>query len=230
MLSDNERMKKLKGGSKRAVTARGHTWSDAQKIEAAQTYILIGSLRQAALALKIPEITIRVWAGSQWWKDLVSDLRSQENMILNNKLKKIADKSLELVMDRLEHGDYIYDQKAGKLIRKPVTLREINKVATDMLTQKAKIKNDEESAVAQENIQNKLEQLAKSFEQFANKADNKPPVNVTDVVFIEEGTSFDAAPSLQEGELDALYEERETRLQEGERAVQQSPISEKGTQ
>lgn len=184
MLTDDEKRKQLKTGRRRSVVAETNKhWSDSQKIEAVQTFLMLGSIKLVHATLKIPEQTLFAWKRSEWWGELVKELQVQDNIILSNKLKKIVDKSHEIVLDRLENGDFIYDQKAGKLIRKPVGIREAHKVALDFTNQRMDIKTTEQVQVAEENIMSKLEKLAKSFEEFAT---NKPAVEVTDVVFVKE--------------------------------------------
>jgi hypothetical protein len=161
-----------------------------------QTYLLLGGVRAASHALKIPEVTIRSWQRQEWWQEMVKDIKDMENLELSNRMKKIVDKSLDLVMDRLDKGDFIYDQKSGKMVRKPVALRDIHRVAVDMTDRKLKLQTNEAVQVHEENVVSKLEKLAQQFAQFADKQDTKAPVVVTDVIYVE-----------NTGEPDALHEE-----------------------
>lgn len=201
MLSDKSR--DAKSPKRRAVDAPTNVrWSDSQKIEALQTFLLLGGVRAAANALKIPEVTIRSWQRQEWWQEMVKDISAQENIAVSNKLKKIIDKSLDLTLDRLEKGDFIYDQKTGQMKRKPVALRDIHRVAMDSTDRRLKLQTNEQTVVHEENVMSKLEKLAESFAQFANKQDTKAPVEVTDVIFVSDSSQGDAP--------DALPEERET--------------------
>lgn len=191
-------------------------WSDNQKIEAATTFLMLGSLTLTSNVLKIPHETLKQWRKSEWWQELVTDIKSQENIVLSNKLKKIVDKSLDLMTDRLENGDWIYDNKQGKLVRKPIAAKELNKIAGDMIDKSQILQVTEQVQIAEENIKTRLEKLARSFEEFATKSD-KPPIQVTDVVF---GKEID----------NAVYEERKAGLQEGERSLQQQAGTEESTE
>lgn len=198
MLSDKSR--DAKSPKRRAVDAPTNVrWSDTQKIEALQTFLLLGGVRAAAHALKIPEVTIRNWQRQEWWQEMLKDISTQDNLAVSNKLKKIIDKSLDLTMDRLEKGDFIYDQKTGQMKRKPVALRDIHRVAMDTTDRRLKLQTNEQTVVHEENVMSKLEKLASQFAQFAT---TKAPINVTDVVYVSE--------SSQGTEPDALPEERET--------------------
>jgi hypothetical protein len=172
---------------------------------------MTGSVRMTANLLKIPEPTVAMWKKTEWWNDVVKEVSTQENLTLNNKLKKLIDKSLDLVGDRLEHGDFIYDQKTGQIKRKPVVLRDVHRVAVDLISQKERIKMSENMVVAEENIMQRLEKLNKSFEEFANKQAEKAPVVVTDIIYSDSSVTTTDVMFVQEdndeGEDSALYEE-----------------------
>src|SRR4051812_8815533 len=119
MLTDTPRFKKSKIVKRKPneVNAR---YSDSQKIEAAKLYLVIGSNTQVCATLGISLPTFTTWKTQKWWKDLIEDLRHESSIQLSARLQKIASKSFDLVEDRLEHGDFIYDQQTGELRRKPM--------------------------------------------------------------------------------------------------------------
>ena len=208
MLSD---IKTSPSGKRRPVNAKTNlAWSDSQKIEAVQTYLLLGSVKQTSFALKIPEPTLIQWRTKDWWKDLEKEVKAEESITLSNKLKTLVDKSLNLVGDRLDKGDFIYDQKTGKLKRKPVALRDIHRVAVDMVAVRDRINHHETQTIAQDSIADKLAKLAAEFAKVADKLETKPTVNVTDVIYIE--NEGDTEVPDEERNEDAVYEEREEGL------------------
>src|SRR6185437_15902379 len=83
-------------------------YSDSQKIEAVTTYLMLGSLTMVAAMLKININTLKVWKKSEWWKEVEQDLRVQEDLQLSKRLQHIVTKSLNVVEDRLESGDFVY--------------------------------------------------------------------------------------------------------------------------
>lgn len=203
LLTDSKRRKEEQGPApRRAVSAETNKrWSDTQKLEAATTYLMLGSIALTAATLKIPEVTIHSWKRSEWWQEIIKDIRSQENITLSNKLKKLVEKSFTIVEDRLDKGDYQYDQKTGKLVRKPVALKDAHRVTMDMLDRQQALTFTENVTIAEENVMSRLEKLAKDFESFADKQKERPVVQVTDVVFVNE-----------QGDDDAIHEEREEGL------------------
>lgn len=108
------------------------------------------------------------------------EIKEEGNIQLTNKLKKIAEKALDVTMDRLENGDWVFDQKSGKMIRKPVLLRDANNTASTLLKQAQLIEDKPKMERENKNIMDKLSVLAQKFESFA-----KPKVEVTDVIFVE---------------------------------------------
>lgn len=186
-LSDNPVAKQRKPKDRSITAKTNKSWSDKQKIEAVQHYLLVGNLALTARVMGIPEITIRQWKTTEWWKNVVEDLKMQENMQLSAKLKNLVEASLVAVSDRLENGDFMYDQKTGQMIRKPVNIRDAHKVATDLMEKRTML--DKAAAPAQEQTQdvNRLEQLAEKFASFVLKKTEQAPVivDVTDVVVKE---------------------------------------------
>lgn len=210
-LTDNPNTKHRKP-KPRSITAKtNRSWSDKQKIEAVQHYLLVGNLALTSRVLGIPEVTLRLWKTTEWWKNVVEDLRLQENMEMSARLKRLVEASLVAVEDRLVAGDWMYDQKSGQMVRKPVNIRDAHKVAVDLMDKRTML--EKAAAPIQEQLpeDNKLEKLAEKFASFVLKQTEQPPVivDVTDVTVKE---------------THAIHDEREEGLREGVPAVpQQSP-------
>ena len=169
MLSDHENRKQVPSQRRRAVGKTNKHWSDSQKLEAVTTFLLLGSIAQTAIALKIPEQTMYHWKATQWWKEMVDLIRLQDKIVVSGRLKNVIDKSLSVMEERLENGDWFYDQKTGDVRRKPVTLKDATAVANMAMDQKHKIVTEEQQQVHEEAMHEKLEKLAKSFEEFAHQ-------------------------------------------------------------
>lgn len=210
-LSDSAKYQGKPSGRRRAVNADTNKhWSDSQKIEAVTTYLALGELRLTAAVLKIPEITLRVWKQKEWWKDIERELRTQEDLVLSARLQKIISKSLEQVEDRLSHGDFIYDQKTGQLVRKPVSMKDAHKVSMDMVDKREALLNRQPVTQTLEAVDSRLEKLAQKFAELANQA-KKPTIEVTDVIV---GQATDERETV-----DAVHEEWQEGLQDGVREV-----------
>lgn len=170
----------------RKVTDYSKSWGDKQKLEAINTFVVLGgNISQTAIALQIPAETVRRWTKSAWWKELYDEVKQEDNIQLSHKLQNIVARSLALVEDRLEKGDFFYDQKTGKVVRKEVSLRDAHEVMKSSFQMKESIEKPQAPQLEESSVSDKLAALAKQFEQFAVAQKEKPPVNVTDVVFIE---------------------------------------------
>jgi transposase-like protein len=212
-LTDNPNTKHRKPKPRSIAAKTNRSWSDKQKIEAVQHYLLVGNLALTSRVLGIPEVTLRLWKTTEWWKNVVEDLRLQENMEMSARLKRLVEASLVAVEDRLVAGDWMYDQKTGQMVRKPVNIRDAHKVAVDLMDKRTML--EKAAAPIQEQLpeDNKLEKLAEKFASFVLKQTEQPPVivDVTDVTVKEPH---------------AIHDTREEGLQEGVRAVPQPSSTE----
>lgn len=182
MYTDNNRLSNNRK-KKRALTDTKKHWGDAQKLEAVKCWLLTGNLMSVAAALGIPYVTLKHWRYSKWWAQAVMDLKSENNMKLTARLREIAGKSLDLMQDRLNEGDWIINSKTGKLVRKPVGARDLNVITNTMLSNVDKLEGAPEREADNKKALDQLTILAQKFEEFAKK---KKPVQVTDVIFVEE--------------------------------------------
>jgi hypothetical protein len=180
MLSDSENLKKLPSPKKKKKSEKStrHWYSDAEKLEAVKLWMVVGNLPTVAASLGIPFDTVKTWRYSKWWNELVTELRTENTIKLSNRLKKIAEKALDVTMDRLENGDWIYDQKTGEMKRKPVVMRDAMNVAAGLLDRQAKLDDKPQDEAAKQQIQDRLTALADAFAKMANKT---RVLEVTDV-------------------------------------------------
>lgn len=163
-------------------------YSDSQKIEAVTTYLMVGSLTMVASMLKININTLKLWKKSEWWKDIELDLRTQTDLQLSKRLQNIANKSLDVIEDRMSNGDFVYDQKSGQMRRKPVSMRDAHKVMMDVQERSDTLidRHLAEQSVSTDKIENTLNKLAEEFARIANQVTAKQPIEVIDVLFAEE--------------------------------------------
>ena len=187
MLSDSLKKKYMPARPRRAVCDKRKYYSDSQKIEAVTTYLMLGSLPLVASMLKINVNTLKLWKKSEWWKEVEADLRIQEDLQLSKRMQGIINRTLDVVEDRLENGDFIYDQKTGELRRKPVLLKDAHKVGMDIADRRDVLINRHvaNESVTTDKVEDTLNKLAAEFARIASKVNNGP-VEVTDVIFADE--------------------------------------------
>ena len=186
MLSDDVKNRYMPTPKRRKAGGEGYRrhYSDSQKIEAVTTYIMLGSLKLAAGTLKIPHDTMKLWKKSEWWKEVENDLRIQEDLQLSKRLQNIVNRSLDVVEDRLENGDFIYDQKTGKMRRKPVQMKDAHKISMDMHERHQDLldRHMADTSITTDKIETRLADLAKEFARIASKV-TSGPVEITEVLF-----------------------------------------------
>lgn len=147
----------------------GHKWPEAKRIEVVTTYLALGNANLVEAITRVPAGTVRQWKTQPWWKELISQIQTESDQELDTKLAKRIDKALDLINDRLENGDFMYDPKTGEFMRKPVSLRDTWKVANEMLDKRWLIRKQPKDLVAQEAVGDMLKSLAKQFADMATK-------------------------------------------------------------
>ena len=152
---------------KRDLKAEGKWWSDTQKLEAATTFLALGNGAQTAAVLNIPLATFNRWRYAEWFKKMVDELKTEDNLKLNARLTKLVSKALDVTEDRLSNGNYQYDPKTSELIRVPVSLKDASKVANDMLTRKDIIEDKPIQEQIERTVDDRLAKLAEQFRAFA---------------------------------------------------------------
>lgn len=185
MLSDDPIMKYRPTGRRRQLTNSRAHWSDSQKLEAVKTYLILGNLSLTASSLRIPLTTMKEWKKSEWWKEIAQELMVQEDLQLGDRLKKIVNRSYDVIEDRMERGDFVYDQKSGEMRRKPVSMKDAHKVGLDLQERRDELvrRHVEGESISTDKIEKTLLDLAKRFEDIANGVNKKTvTVEVTDVI------------------------------------------------
>lgn len=150
--------------------AEGKAWSEAKKIQVVSTWLMTGNCEMVSMVCKVPAQTIRLWRTKPWWKELEGVIKEEENLQASASLKKIIDKSLETVLDRLERGDWQYDPKTGELIRRPVLLRDAQKVAGEMIDRRELLKKVHTEKIAAPSVEESLKLIAAEFAKLATGA------------------------------------------------------------
>ena len=147
----------------------GEWWSDKKRLEVVTTWLVLGKIPLVAATTGVPEGTIRQWRTQPWWKEIEISVQTETDQELDAKLAKRIDKALDLVMDRLENGDYLYDPKTGEFIRKPVSMKDTWKVSTEMIDKRLLIRKQPKEQANSEVVGDILKNLAKEFADMAKK-------------------------------------------------------------
>jgi hypothetical protein len=201
----------------------GYKFPVEKRIEVVTKWLALGNMRLVAELTGVSYQLCREWKTSEWWQELVDEVKASRSLQLDNKLSKIVDKSLETIADRLENGDVVFNQKTGQVVRKEVSLKDATKVATDLLTRQAALQKQENEQMIQKDqgtIQDQLKLLAAEFAKFNGRntgpVQDIPFVETTDAIHDErEDRITDAHDHLAQGAVNAVYDKWEEGLQEG---------------
>ena len=149
-------------------------WPESKKIELVTTYLATGSLLMASGICKVPYTTCKHWKKQPWFKDMIANIRSEEKMELDAKVSKIVNKTLDVIVDRLDGGDYILDSKSGTVKRVPVKMRDAKPVMTDLFDKRQLLRNEPTSITESQTVDKRLEMLAERFEKFVGGGSTQP--------------------------------------------------------
>lgn len=105
---------------KRAVNKH---WSAKDKIRAVASFLVLGNMARVEEQTGIPLGTLNYWKTQPWWFEQVEKIRQSEDQEIDNSFTKIVKKTQEIILDRLENGDY-YSNSDGVVARKPVSMRD----------------------------------------------------------------------------------------------------------
>jgi transposase-like protein len=193
------------------------SWSREAKIQAVSQYLVLGNMALVSATTGIPHQLLRAWKQQPWWKETEVEVRATENLEMDNKLSKIVDKSLDAVLDRIENGEFVYNQKTGMMVRKSVTMKDAAKVSVDLLSKRELLRGNatERKETTQISVAEQLKELALEFAKW-----QKPQAKQQDVLDVE------TVEIIEQDEDDAIYEERETGLQEGSGSLYEQASSE----
>jgi hypothetical protein len=185
-----ERLNKIAVRNMKVKHKVNTTWPIEKKIEVVSQFLVLGNLKMVAAMTGVSYDLVRQWKTQPWWKELESEIRQTQNIEMDTKLSKIVDKSLDAVLDRVENGDFVYDQKTGQIVRKPVALRDVHRVSVDTLSKRELLRGNatERKETSQVTVAEQLKLLAEEFAKWNVK---KPEVielneeDVTDVTPVE---------------------------------------------
>jgi hypothetical protein len=144
------------------------TWE--KKIDVATKWLALGNMRLIAELTGMEYNTLAAWKRSDWWPELLDEIRRTRQLETSGKLGKIVDKSLEVISDRLANGDFVWDSKNSELARRPVSMKDANTVTKDLLAHQVKIEElATKMETKQESVQDSLKLLAAEFAKWSRK-------------------------------------------------------------
>lgn len=173
-------------------------WS--KRMEVVARFMLLGNMRLVSEQMNISYNTLMAWKNSDWWPEMVDQLKRQKQSKTNENITRLIEQSLEVMQDRLDNGDFVFDQKTGQVVRKPVNVRDATQIATNLL-QRQQVQEEFEQKLSSKSA-TVQETLAMIAQELKKHKQNTGPIEDAKIVLLEKNDN-------------ALHDQRETRLQKG---------------
>lgn len=157
------------------VAGAGEWEADEESKRAVVLYLQCGSLAKVALSLGTTVYELQKLAKSQWWTDELGRLRRIEQAELDNRLSAILGKSLDMLVERMEYGEEVYD-KEGNMHMRPVPAATLCKIANTVFEKRQLIRG---LPTAVTNESSKLAELAEKLEKLG-QAHNAKTIEMDD--------------------------------------------------
>ena len=100
----------------------------------------------------------------------MTEIQSGENQKTDNKMSRVIEKTLDMLVSRIEEGDYQYDQKTGRLVKVPLKARDLERVVGGLFDKRQLIRKQPTNIKASDLGQaDRLAQLATQFAQLVGQ-------------------------------------------------------------
>lgn len=162
------------------------TWGLKVRTQAVATYLASGSLTTAKEVTGVGYNTLRQWKKQPWWEEIANDIRKDKSQEIDNALSKIIDKSISVVMDRLESGDYHWDAKSQSIVQVPVKMKDAAIVKAISFDKQRLLRGEATQIVDKDDSANKLASLAEQFKAFATGKKVEDPIEDVEYEEVEE--------------------------------------------
>ena len=152
-------------------------WDKKKQLECVTTYLATGSIKETSLICNVPYKTIQLWKTLDWWKELVDEIQQGESQKTDVKVSKVIDKTLEMLMSRIDEGDFQYDQKTGRLVKIPLKARDLERISSGLFDKRQLIRKQPTNIKQSDlNQADRLLKLAEQFAKFTTGRDSHLPI------------------------------------------------------
>jgi len=138
-----------------------------QKTDACALYCVYGDVDQVSEMTGIDPKFLRQWKDEPWWSEIQKKVFVEQNEKLASRISGVLDRSLDHLVDRLDNGDYLWDVRKSKLVRKPVDTKVLSNLFNNLITRRQLIRGEPTSITTQVAVDDRLKLLAAQFQKFA---------------------------------------------------------------
>ena len=138
-----------------------------QKTDACALYCVYGDVDQVSEMTGIDPKFLRQWKDEPWWSEIQKKVFVEQTEKLASRISGVLDRSLDHLVDRLDNGDYLWDVRKSKLVRKPVDTKVLSNLFNNLITRRQLIRGEPTSITTQVAVDDRLKLLADQFQKFA---------------------------------------------------------------
>lgn len=163
-----------RGGRRKKYGLKKLKWhSEEDRIRAATVYAATGSCVRTSEITSIPAGTIRQWRTQEWWPQIIDRIQSEEDDELDVKFTNIVKKSVDQINERIDNGDFFFDQKAGEAVKVPVKAKDLGVIASIFMDKRDLIRRKAKSNVEEASTRELLNQIANTVRDFVKNTKQK---------------------------------------------------------
>ena len=141
-------------------------FSLAVKTHVATRYAVYGDVDEVARQTNVPAKYIREWRDEPWWMEIQKKVYVEQNEKLSSTISSVLDTTLSQLVDRLEHGDEVYDQKRGQFVKQQVGAKTLSSLFTTLSQQRRLTRGEPTSISAATSTTDRLKGLEDAFRRF----------------------------------------------------------------
>jgi len=135
-------------------------YSADDRDHAVNLYLQTGSIYQVQKLTGIPKTTLQQWRHSEWWGEVVRQIRDDSNAVQEAQMSKTLDTTLSKLNERLEQGDPVWSKDHG-IEYVPLKSRDLAYVAQVLFDRRQLLRGG--NVAVEKNTERDLGQLTKAF-------------------------------------------------------------------
>jgi hypothetical protein len=176
---------KQRGKPLQGLKAKGmlkNIFPEEKRIEVVTLYAVTGDMKKSAELAGVPYHFCQQWKKTPWFKDMLEEVRDENDALTDAKYNEIVVKTLDQIVDRLENGE-VKMTKMGDLVRVPVALRDAVSAHTNIIEKRELLRGKPTSRSVSTSSDDKLAKLGELFKELAGK--KRPVQEITDAEYTE---------------------------------------------
>ena len=138
------------------------------KTYTAMKYAVWGDVDEVSRQTNIPAEYIRQWKEEPWWIEIQKKVYVEQNEKLSSTISSVLDTAMAELVDRLENGDEVYDQKRGQFVKQKINAKTLTGLFTTLSQQRRLTRGEPTSISATTSVSDRLKGLEAAFIKFTN--------------------------------------------------------------